>query len=135
MRMCCVPTFDFNDATTQNRALETNRKIDRIVFGLGWGLLVILIGILALVENFGHLQGHWGRYFVLGLGLIFLIGFIVRYFGGHTSRWGAYILLIIGLFFIYVGLAFVYGVGDWWPLGLIPIGIIILLRGLWRKEN
>jgi hypothetical protein len=102
---------------------KTNILVDRI----GWGLFFILIGGLFLAQNQGWLNGGWWAYFTIGLGCIFVIGFLARYFTGSTwgkSRGG----LIIGLALVYIGIAFLYGFGDWWPLALLLIGIVYMVK-------
>ena len=105
-----------------------NEKLDRMVDGIGWGLFIILISVLFLAQNQGWLKDGWWEYFAIGLGGIFIIGFLARYFAGDGNRGKSTGGLLIGIALLYVGIAFLNGFGDWWPLALIPIGISCLVK-------
>ncbi len=108
-----------------------NSGFDRVWSGVGWGLFLILIGILIFADNVGWLHGGEGwLYFAVGLGAIFIIGFLVRYFGSQHNRWNAFGSLIIGIALVYIGTAFLYDFGDWWPLVFVPIGVAYLVKGI-----
>ncbi len=119
------------------KEMETkNWSLDRVWSGIGWGLFLILIGVLIFSDNVGWLQGGEGwLYFAIGLGLIFVLGFLVRYFGNHHNRWNAFGSLVVGLALISVGAAFLYGFGDWWPLVLIPVGVGYLVKGILSHKS
>jgi hypothetical protein len=103
--------------------MKTNAIIDRI----GWGLFFILIGGLFLAQNQGWMSGGWWAYFAIGLGCIFIAGFLIRYLIGsdQAKPFGG---LIIGLALVYIGLVFLTGFGDWWPMVLLVIGIGYLVK-------
>ncbi len=110
---------------------DRNQRLERTISEFGWGLFLILVGTLFFAGNKSWLDWDKGwLYFVIGLGAIYIIGFLVRYFGGHTNRWSVFGGLGIGLALIYIGIAFIYGFGDWWPLALIPIGTGYLVKGI-----
>jgi hypothetical protein len=111
-----------------------NWKLERISDDLGWGLFFILIGSLFFAQNKGWLNGEGWSYFAIGLGVILVIGFLVRYFG-KNNRWSAFGRLVIGLALIYIGTATIYGFGEWWPLVLIPIGIACLAKAFWGHNH
>jgi hypothetical protein len=111
-----------------------NLKLERISDGIGWGLLFILIGGLFFAQNKGWLGGQGWSYFAIGLGVILVIGFLVRYFSGN-NRWDAFGRLVIGLALAYIGIASIYGFGEWWPLVLIVIGIACLAKALWGNKH
>ncbi len=99
--------------------------------GLFWGLLLILIGVLFYGQYAGWLNGEkWWQYFLVGLGAIFIIEAIFRFF---SHRWGAVGRLVIGVILVSIGIFFLFGINQWWPLILIVVGIIILLASLFRK--
>ena len=100
--------------------------------GLFWGLLLILIGILVYANNEGWLHGDWWQYFLIGLGGIFIIESAVRYFS-RRHPWGDFGRLIAGVILLFIGLAFLYGVGQWWPLVLIVVGVVVLLGSFLRR--
>ena len=106
-------------------------KLERLVDGVGWGLFFILVGSLLFAQIKGWLGGQGWSYFAIGLGSILVIGFLVRYFSDENNRWGALGRLIVGLSLAYIGVASIYGFGEWWPLALIPIGIVCLVKAFW----
>jgi hypothetical protein len=112
-----------------------NQRHESTLSGIGWGLFFILIGGLFFADNRGWLHGNGWLYFIIGLGCICVTGFLVRYFVGHSSLWQSIGSLLAGLALIYLGIAFLNGFGDWWPLALIPIGIIYLVKGIWNRKN
>jgi peptidoglycan/LPS O-acetylase OafA/YrhL len=108
-----------------------NLRLERFSSSLGWGLFFILIGTLFFAQNKGWLHGEGWSYFAIGLGSILVMGFLVRYFGAENKRWSALGGLVIGLALVCIGIASIYGFGDWWPLVLIPIGVICLVKAFW----
>jgi hypothetical protein len=114
----------------ENRNLQLERTSD----GIGWGLLFILIGSLFFAQNKGWLGGQGWAYFAMGLGVILVIGSLVRYFGGN-NRWSAFGRLVIGLALVYVGISSIYGFGEWWPAVLIVIGIACLVNAFWGNKQ
>jgi hypothetical protein len=108
-----------------------NGTIERTWSGIGWGLVLILIGTLVFVDNQGWLRGGTGwLYFAIGLGTIFIIGFLVQYFrntGNFGSSLGG---LVAGLSLVYVGAAFLFGFGNWWPVVFILIGVGYLVKAV-----
>jgi hypothetical protein len=112
-----------------------NGGLERTISGTGWGLVLILIGVLVFADNKGWLQGGTGwLYFVIGLGGIFIIGFLARYWLNQSNRWNSFGGLVVGVCLVYIGAAFLYGFGYWWPLVLIPVGVGILVKALWRNK-
>jgi hypothetical protein len=108
-----------------------NGKLESLVDRAGWGLFLILIGMLFFVDNKGWLHGTGWFFFAIGLGCIFVMGGLARYFIIKENRWKAMNGLVIGLALVYVGAAFLLGFGDWWPLALVPVGFGYLAKGLW----
>ena len=95
------------------------------------GLLLILIGALALVWTQGWIAfGDVWKFFLAGLGLIFLIDAGIRFVQKAS---GAHGRLIAGIMFICVGAAFIVGIGSWWPVVLVAAGIIVIVTRLVRK--
>jgi hypothetical protein len=116
--------------------LNKNVVTERIWSGLGWGIFFILIGSLIFAGNRGWLSGSEGwLYFIIGLGGIFIIGFLARFLTAQSNRWSAFGGLLLGVCLVYVGMAFLYGFGDWWPLVFIPVGIIYVIRAIWRHNS
>jgi hypothetical protein len=121
--------------STQN-ADNTNGRLERVWSGLGWGLLLVLIGVLVLADNQGWLQGGEGwLYFAIGLGALFIIGFLVRCLGNTRNIWSSFGGLVAGLALVYVGAAFLYGFGNWWPVVFILIGVGYLAKAVWHHKS
>jgi hypothetical protein len=112
-----------------------NGKLENMVDRVGWGLFLILIGGLFFAGNEGWITENGWLYFIIGLGCIFGIGGLVRYMVGNENRWKSLGGLTIGLALIFVGVAFLYGFGDWWPLCLVPIGIGYLVKAFWGNKT
>ena len=98
--------------------------------GIFGGLILILLGILFLLATMDVLSwADWWAYFLVGLGGIFIIEFIVRsvtpaYRQQHRGK------LVVGTVLIMIGGAHILGMVNWWPLILIAIGIIIVFTSL-----
>ena len=112
-----------------------NGVLERTISGIGWGLFFILIGVLVFAQNKGWTNDHGWLYFFIGLGAILVIGFLIRYLLGNKNLWNALSGLVAGLALIYIGIAFLYGFGDWWPLALLVIGIGILVKGIMNRKR
>jgi hypothetical protein len=93
--------------------------------GLFWGLLLILLGVLFFIKYQGNLSDdQWWQYFLIGLGAIFIVDALVHYL--RRISYGIYGRLIAGAILIVVGLSFLNGWDNWWPLVLIAAGVAIL---------
>jgi hypothetical protein len=113
-----------------------NGKLEQVWSGLGWGLLLILVGILVFADNQGWLRaGEGWLYFAIGLGALFIIGFLVRCLGNPRKIWSSLGGLLAGLCLVYVGVAFLQGFGDWWPVAFILIGIGYLAKAIWHDRT
>ena len=133
--MSTVESGNRNNQGGSKQMEDKHWKLERISDGLGWGLFFILIGSLFFAQNKGWLHGEGWPYFAIGLGSILVIGFLVRYFGVENNRWRALGKLVIGLALIYIGIASIYGFGEWWPLALIAIGIACLAKAFWGNKH
>jgi hypothetical protein len=110
-----------------------NGKLERTWSGIGWGLVLILIGTLVFADNQGWLRNGVGLpYFAIGLGTIFIIGFLVRYLRNARNSGSSLGSLVAGLSLVYVGAAFLFGFGNWWPLVFILIGVGYLVKAVWH---
>lgn len=100
--------------------------------GLFLGLVLIWLGVSFFLQNQGVIPAHdWWKYFVIGLGVTFIVDSWAQYGLSHAGLTRGRI--VAGLILITVGAAFLMG-GNWWPLVLIVVGLVILLKSLWRKE-
>jgi hypothetical protein len=99
--------------------------------GLFPGMVLILIGGLFLSVQQGWISGStWWQYGLIGLGIISLINGIFHYSSPEYRYWGRG-SFIWGTALVAVGVLFLLGFSQWWPLVLIGIGIAVLLRFLW----
>jgi len=100
----------------------------REVPGLFAGLVLILLGVLLLFQTQGWFTWNdWWKYLLLGLGVIFIIDALVRLARpSPRPRWGG--RLVVGLVLLLVGLIFVAGFGQWWPLILVVIGVGVIVK-------
>jgi hypothetical protein len=116
--------------------LKGNSRFERIWSGLGLGIFFILLGSLIFAGNKGWLSGGEGwLYFAIGLGGIFIVGFLARFVINPSNRWSDLGGLVLGVCLVYIGIAFLYGFGDWWPMVFIPVGIVYIAKGIWQSQN
>lgn len=119
-----------NEAKEKNNQDSERRHKRDPYSGIFGGLILILLGVLFLLSTMDVISwGDWWAYFLLGLGAIFIIEFIVRsvspaYRHQHRGK------LIVGTVLIVIGGAHILGMVSWWPLILIAVGIIIIFTSL-----
>jgi hypothetical protein len=102
--------------------------------GLFPGLILIELGILFSAEIQGWVDWNdWWKYFLVGLGAIFLIDAIAHYFV-RSYRSDILGRVIPGFVLLFIGLAFLYGWSQWWPIILIVVGVIILISLIFRRK-
>jgi hypothetical protein len=77
--------------------------------------------------------GTWWQYFLVGLGVIFLIDATIRvtHPAYRNSGWGRF---IPGVVLLLVGAAFLLGFSEGWPLILVGAGVAMLIGMLFRKR-
>ncbi|MBN1189211.1 MAG: PAS domain S-box protein [Dehalococcoidales bacterium] len=116
------------------------RKVDRQpkqsdpLRGLFWGLLLVLLGILFFIKGREWLSDlGWWQAVVIGLGVIFIIDTIVHYIN-PSSRSYSFSRLIPGVILLFVGLAWIYGFNQWWPIALIATGIALFFSS-WMLQR
>lgn len=102
--------------------------------GLFPGLILVLLGVLLFLNIRGVLEDDtWWRYFLIGLGGIFLLDGGLQYLHPATRHHGGG-KFIPGIILVLVGTAFVVGFEEWWPLVLVGVGVAILLGMLFRRR-
>jgi len=113
-----------------------NWGLERIWSGMGWGIFFILIGGLIFAGNKGWVsESHGWLYFAIGTGAILIIEFLVHFFSNQVNRWSGLGSLVVGLSMVYIGAAFLYGFGDWWPLVFVPVGVGYITKGILQHRN
>jgi hypothetical protein len=101
--------------------------------GLLPGLILILLGVLFFLASRGTISWNiWWQYLLIGLGIIFLLDSLAHYLN-PALRSSAFGRLIPGIILFFIGIAFIYGWSQWWPLALIAAGIIIIISVVFRK--
>ena len=115
---------------------DGNRERGRRWSAIGWGLFLVLVGGLVLADGRGWLHGGepW-LYFAIGIGAIFIIGFLAQFFGKPSDRWAAFGSLIAGVSLVYAGAAFLLGRGHLWPFALVFAGVCYIAREVWAKNR
>lgn len=112
---------------------EENKKHDPFSRITG-GLILILLGVLFLLVTLDYLSwGDWWPYFLIGLGVIFILEGIIR---STSPSYREHVTgkFIAGLVLIVIGSSFIVGLSNWWPLIIIAVGVIVLISPLWRKK-
>jgi hypothetical protein len=101
--------------------------------GLFPGLILILLGILLFLVTRDILTwDNWWQYFLIGIGAIFLLDGCVHYLHPDFRHQGPG-RFVPGIILVLVGIAFIIGFSDWWPLILVGVGAAILLGMLFRR--
>ncbi len=114
---------------------KLNGRLHKVVDGIGWGLFLILIGILFLAQNQGWLKSDGWPYFAIGLGGIMTMAGLTLLLTRQSDHWNAAGRVVCGLALLYIGMAFLNGFGDWWALALIPIGISCMVKAIWGQNS
>jgi uncharacterized membrane protein HdeD (DUF308 family) len=126
------------DWREERRAWRREMKEHRHQFpfrGLFWGLVLVLLGTLFLLNQTGAITGDaWWQSLLVGLGAIMIINGITHYYS-PGYRWGSYGKFLAGIVLIIVGALFLIGVSEWWSVVLIVAGIAFLLRFIWRRQD
>lgn len=103
----------------------------RVIFGL----IVITVGVLFLFASQNKIAWEdWWAYFLMALGGIFLFEVLIRSIMPAHRR-PVFGKLIAGLVLIAIGASNIYGLGTWWPLIIIGVGVFILFSALFRVRK
>ncbi len=103
--------------------------------GMTGGLILILLGILFLLSLHHYIHwSDWWAYFVMGLGAILVLDFVVR--SASASKRGANTgKIVAGAVLIVIGATHVFGLSTWWPLILIAVGLILLVSSFRKPAD
>jgi len=122
-------------AGEQGKPLEQTESKENPFPRLTGGLILILLGVLFLLTQMDRISwADWWAYFLVGLGGIFILEFLVSCFSAayRTTQTGR---LIAGLVLVIIGGAHLIRFFEWWPLILIAIGVVLLLSPLLKKSS
>jgi hypothetical protein len=98
--------------------IDTQKSaLDKRLDALGWGLFLIMIGCLWLIPDESVPAGIW----LIGTGLIILVLMGVRYMYG---------IKISGFWLVLGILALIFGISDFFGLGLPLLPILIIIIGV-----
>jgi hypothetical protein len=96
------------------------------------GLALILAGVLFLANQMSWISGDtWWKWLLVGLGAIMMVSSLVQnrlvpeYRGRGRGRF------IWGIALVVLGILFLAGVSQWWPIILIGVGLACLFRFCW----
>jgi hypothetical protein len=97
------------------------------------GLVLVLLGVVLFLLTQDVLSDtEVLAYFLLGLGVIFLIDTIARYVQPYRRSF-MWCRLTTSLVLMSAGGAVLGGIGDWWPLIVILVGAGLLINALLRR--
>ncbi len=124
------PNQSQNDASRRGDGHEWRRR-DPINRAMG-GLVLILLGVIFFITQNGMFGVTWSNMwgaFLMGLGGLLILQALVRLVMPDYRR-GALGLVIGGIVLIAIGTIPFGGASwaQWWPLGLIAIGIALLVQ-------
>jgi hypothetical protein len=101
--------------------------------GLFFGLTLVLLGVLFLLNQNGTITGDtWWQALLIGLGGISIIDGLTRYFA-PGFRWGISGKIIGGVVMILIGSLFMAGMSEWWPVIIIVAGVLMMTKVFWRR--
>jgi hypothetical protein len=102
--------------------------------GLFPGMILILIGVFVMLDQFGIVTGDtWWQSFLIGLGSIFIISGLLRY-RNTDYRWTSCGKFTTGSILIALGALFLLGISQWWPLVLIAVGFSCIVGFILRTN-
>jgi hypothetical protein len=125
---------DWRDRRREWREERRERRNRDPLRGLFWGLVLVLVGVLLFINvRSGVGWDELWKYLLIGLGAIFIIDGLAHYWNPsyHYSSFGRF---IPGIVLIFVGIAFLFNLTQWWPIVLIAVGVAILISILFRRR-
>jgi len=105
------------------------------ISGVVFGLIVLALGVLLfLAARHVITWDDWWKYFLIGIGVVFLIEVLIRRVSPAYRR-PVFGRFVAGLVLICVGVASIGGFGSWWPLIIVAIAVAILVRLLLFRKT
>ena len=127
-----APTYqDWREQRWEWRNKMREARRNRPFHGLFGGLVLILLGGLFLANQLSWISGNaWWQWLLVGLGIISIIDGLVQYHAPeyHHSRRHKFVW---GTVLIAIGVIFLLGFSQWWPIVLIGAGVAMILGGIW----
>lgn len=129
-----LPLKDIRRAARQMRR-QRKKNSSGLSHNVFWGLMLILWAVIIIL-----LQQHWitadniWKYFLIGLGSIFIIQSVVRYFDPET-RSSSLGRIVPGVILLFVGLGFLVNSSSLWPVALIAAGVAILFSSWFLQRE
>lgn len=99
------------------------------------GLVLIWIGVLWFLRAEQILvSGEWWQWYLIGLGIIFILERLIRYFLPAYRR-PALGRIFFGMILIAIGASFMLGIKSWWPLVIAILGLAIVVYAVERARK
>ncbi len=126
---------DWRELRREWRSERREARYRNPLYGLSGGLILIFLGAIFLLRQFGLLSGNtWWGYVPLGIGVALIISTLV-YRGQQEYHYRGYGRLIAGAVLILVGFINIIGSSQWWPVILIGAGVAVLICVFFRREQ
>jgi hypothetical protein len=110
----------------RNKMRESRRN--RPFHGLFGGLALILIGALFLANQLSWISGDtWWKWLLIGLGAIMTTSWLVLNRKPEYRHWGRG-RFIWGIALVVLGILFLAGFSQWWPIVIIGVGAACVFR-------
>jgi hypothetical protein len=97
------------------------------------GLVLIIMGGLVLLAYYGYLAAEWWQYFIVGLGIMFIILSWIRQLEKDPGR-SRLSLVLTGLALVVAGFLALFNPARWWPAILIAAGLGIVLVRIFSRR-
>lgn len=97
------------------------------ISGIVFGLMVVWLGVCLYLKHIGTLPDDlWWAYLLVGFGGLWILSGIVRLF---VARWRQGLLgaFIPGIVVGTIGLMFILGSWQYWPIILVAVGLVIVI--------
>jgi len=117
--------MDNNIETKRKRETKAKRHSDPLS-GIITGIIFILAGSLIYADNQGYLFMGWFWWLIFSMGLVFLAEAVIRATVVQYKK-SFHTCLIWGGILTALGSLVLFDIGNWWPLILVFIGIVLIL--------
>ena len=97
--------------------------------GLFPGLALILVGALFLANQMSWISSDtWWKWLLIGLGAIMMVSWLVQNRAAPEFRHWERGRFIWGMALAVLGILFLAGFSQWWPIIIIGVGVACLFR-------